>query len=383
MALMYAIGDCLVSRDELLEKSAAGALKDFNQALGKRNGSAKVQFSCGTLSTDSIKSTLTYDESGQPIKHVPIGIGKPLTIEIRHIYTGRFPRTHFLHKSADMLVTSAMKGINICSGAPRAVNLLQNNVKKQTAIHNIDPIQSGTPIIFYSPALTQLNSTLKMEMAFEEFPSEFFDAMRKAFGIAAGIPAFAPASPYLVVAGELLNLISVLGKASLDSMPEFEATTELTFDRPGGFAMTADFRLLMDDQGQREINGRYKVNAKGILVNKKTDEEYLGDSPYVTLSFDGRQRDEYRSFTPTAATADVIGKFISGKNIGQASIDTVLSAMKLYNDWDFRQTAIKYNDEYNRLKATNGDPSRVEELKRMRDAAIQNIEKAEIRPKFD
>jgi hypothetical protein len=378
---MYAVGDCLVTRDELVEKQSTGAIHDFNEALtGKK--STKLKFSRGFVNTDSLKKNLSFDGTGQPIKPVAIGIGAPLTIEIRQVYTGRYPRTNFFRKSTDMLVTSAMKGIQVYNGAPRAVNFLQSNVKKGATLRNVDPTQCGTPIIFYSPALTQINSTLKIEMAFDEFPSEFFEVLKKAFGTAAGIPVFAPASAYLVIAGEVINLVSAVGKACLDSTPEFEAVTELTFDRPGGMAMKADFRLLMDEQGLSEIGGTYGVNDEGKLVHNQTRQEYKGDNPYVVLCFDGRPRKEYTDFTPTAATADTLGKFLGGKNIGQASIETVLSAMKLYNDWEFRNTAIKYNDEYTTLKNASGDPDRLEELLKLREAALKNIGNEAIKPSF-
>lgn len=63
----------------------------------------------------------------------PVGIGKPLTIEIRHIYTGQYPKTRSFgrggqRRNQGMLVTSAMKSIATFDAAPRAVNFLTKNV---------------------------------------------------------------------------------------------------------------------------------------------------------------------------------------------------------------------------------------------------------------
>ena len=60
----------------------------------------------------------------------PIGPGKPLTVEIAHVYTGKYPATIF--GSSPMLVTSAVKNMDVTGASSEAVNFLINKVGKRS-----------------------------------------------------------------------------------------------------------------------------------------------------------------------------------------------------------------------------------------------------------
>lgn len=54
----------------------------------------------------------------------------------------------------------------------------------------------------------------------------------------------------------------------------------------------------------------HEVNAKGALVRVDNEDKlYDGEHPYVVISLDGLENDDYKNFTPTAATAAQLDKF--------------------------------------------------------------------------
>jgi hypothetical protein len=126
MAIYYAYGDALASKDEIYSKAADGKLQNFQKDLISKKKKAKLEFSFGTATADNVLRSFVPDR-GKRIDLKPIGIGKPLTVQIRHIYSGNKAEGYF--RSKDMLVASAMKSISTYDAAPRAVNFLVKKAK--------------------------------------------------------------------------------------------------------------------------------------------------------------------------------------------------------------------------------------------------------------
>ncbi len=81
------------------------------------------------------------------------------------------------------------------------------------------------------------------------------------------------------------------------------------------------------------------------LVNKQTGHPYRGDSPYVILEVDGRDRShELGAFSRTHASAALLERFYGIKNSAQL-FNTLGDAMQLYNDYSFYTKAIKLKHE--------------------------------------
>jgi hypothetical protein len=80
-------------------------------------------------------------------------LGKPLTVQLRHIYTGN--KAEGFWGTKDMLVASAMKSISTYDAAPRAINFLVPKTKNNRNFRAVDATDKGTPIICYSPSLPQ------------------------------------------------------------------------------------------------------------------------------------------------------------------------------------------------------------------------------------
>src|SRR5437763_7017666 len=124
MAIYYAYGDALVGNDELRVKASEGTLQKFHKDV-LRGADAKLEFLSGTATSKNIVRLM--DDAGTPIGFEPIGMGKPLTVQLRHIYTGN--KAEGFWGTKDMLVASAMKTMSTYDAAPRAINFLVPKTK--------------------------------------------------------------------------------------------------------------------------------------------------------------------------------------------------------------------------------------------------------------
>lgn len=375
MAIFYAIGDALVSNDELRWKAARGDLTNFFQRTAK-GAEARLEFAHGVATRDNLVRMQSL-AIGPPIAAHEIGIGLPLTVQIRHVYTGNQPRGFWGDK--DMLVASAMKSIATYDGSPRAVNFLAKKAKENRNFRAVPATDSGTPLICYTPSLAQSSSVVTVEVMFDRFPDETFAAISQAFSNAAGIPVFAPASACLTVAGVVTKLLGNVGKSLSNGSPALKCTEEITFVTPGSQTAQAGFCLLMSDAVRESVLHEYKVDAQGALV-LSDDGRTLYDGPecYVVISLDGRTNDDFKDFAPTAASAAMLDRFYSLSDGASQPLGQLQEALKLYNDMTFRGKAA--NLAARLLKFADKTSPGYEELKAQYDAYVGNIGNDALKP---
>ena len=304
------------------------------------------------------------------IPYVPIGIGKPLTIQIRHVYTGQFPKKRSAFGGGggkDVAVVSGVKDYSVFAATTRALNYIERGKTARSHLKTPSAFVDGTPVVAYFPSLTADSLTLSIELAVNDFPQEFVNKLGGAFQSLAGIPLLMPHAGFLLGAGEIIKLAGNIGNGLLDGRPEFEITVPLNFDVPGSIVVHADFRLLTRSETLRLD---YKYDDERGLVHKTTGQLYDGDEPYVVISLDGKERPNLAEFAPTAASASVLKRFF---NIGEdvrTPIDTVVEGIKLASDMRFRNKAIEVAKAIQRLK--EDDPER-ERLQKQYDALVKNI----------
>lgn len=298
---------------------------------------------------------------------VPIGLNKPLTVQIRHVYTGQFPQSRFFSGRKDMLVTSAFKDVAVFNAATRAVNFLKKGVSPKTPFNSPAATEEGTPLVSYSPAVTSTSTILTLEIIFDQFPEQLFQTVSTALAGIGGIPLFLPASGYLMAASSVVKLAGNLGQALFDGKPAFSATETLDFDVPGGEEATADFRVVCNPSFDPSA---FHVNPKLGLIDPRTQKVYDGDEPYIVLSLDGRKQDLFATFTPTAASAAIMQRFFNVKEGSEVLMDTLVDALKLYSDSKFRAQADAVKTSINELPA-NSDARKA--LQDRYDALIANI----------
>jgi hypothetical protein len=308
----------------------------------------------------------------------PIGIGKPLTIQIRHVYTGKYPKSGGLFGSSkDVAVVSGVRDYSVFAATARALNFIQRNHKARLPLKTPSAFADGTPVVAYYPALTVDSLTLSVEIAIDDFPQDFVNSLGGAFQTLGGIPLLLPHAGFLLGAGEILKLAGGIGNALFDGKPEFSITEPLNFDVPGSLVPTADFRLLTHS-ATLPIDYRYD-DAQG-LVRKDNGQRYDGDDPYVVVSLDGKERPNLADFAATAASASILKRFFNIGDDVRTPIDTVVEGIKLASDMRFRDKALETKKALDKLAADSPDRAK---LQLQYDALVKNIANDLFKPKTD
>lgn len=369
MAVAYAFGNALVSGDELLEKQALGQLQTFMGAIGTESHES-LSFSTGTAKTAEMK---LLNADGDLIAPREIGIGKPLTVFIRNIYTGKYG-------GKDLLATTAVKGIGAYDAAPEAVNLLREKAEKNDEIHVFDADETGTPIVFYMQSLTKSDTVVTVKLDFQDFDDRAFQLVGQGASQLAGIPLFAPAQSWLMVGSLVVPAVGKLLESLFEKKYFFKQSESIFFSLPGSPRATEGFRLLMEDEAMDKILQDYRLSSEGQLVTKNGGGSYRGDFPYLVLALDGADREEQLAdFQRTAATASILERFRPG---GESSfpIDGMMDIVEASSDLRFRQRADRLHQKMEALPAD--DPGR-EKLKEQRDANIANVRNLELKRSYE
>jgi hypothetical protein len=280
-----------------------------------------------------------------------------------------------------MLMTSAVKRLPIFDSAPRAVNAIQNAVEKAFEFADLAATQPGTPLIYYSPALTDRGTAVTVDLVFDKFPEDVVKQVGSLLGSAAGIPLFAPASGYLMAGGMLVKLLAQIGEKLIDGKASFSETLAIDIDRPGRPDTQPGFAILTNSSevtALAEAESLEFVPRKG-LRNTSTGKPYEGPGAYVVLSLDGSERPDYVSFAPTMASAAMLDRFLSTGEQRPSGTDLILQSMKAFNDLHFRGKA----DGIKR-KLADADPASDEgkKLKSLFEAYVKNISDETLQPKL-
>jgi hypothetical protein len=378
--LYFAQGSGILTPDEFFEAIRFDNLPSFYDDLLKGLKPKAITFSTGELSTDNVIKGFLAATGTPPVSFKPIGPGLPLTVQIRHIYTGKYPTGNIFGSKKDMLVTSAIKSITSFDAKPLAMNFLLDNISAQSRIERPPASKQGSPFIFYSPALLEKSLTLDLSIVFDNFPEAAFDQVGKLFSEAAGIPIFVTYSVYLIAAGILIKLVGAAGEKLFDGKPTFTSSDALDIYWPGSPPIPAGFMLITSndvDKIDPSFRTKYHVTESCKLVDDANN-EYNGDIPYIIISLDGTPQDELASFTPTAASAALLSRFYGIKDGQEQPVDLLIEALKVYNDVHFRQQVDRLDSQIAALPA--GDP-RKNDLQQKRDAVANNILEDLLKPK--
>ena len=332
MAMLYSVGKTFVSAEELSDKRATGTLTKF---LGD-GPAATIEFSAGLVKRRDLADKVMRRDG--TVAFTNIGIGKPLTIEIQRIYTGDCPRNAF---SKHFLCASAFRQESSYEGAPRNINVLRNNIDKHQHIDMLSATESGTTLLYYTPALTSTSQLVTIEMTIDKFPDEFFKQVSDSLASAAGIPLFATKSLFLLAGSFLMKLIGKVGKSLFDGRPFFQATDRINFGRPPYTDSVAGQAIWIDPEYEEDIRNNYTLAPDGKLTAKADGRVYDGPIPYVTVILDGAKRPEYENFAPTQASAQLLDKFYNIGENASISASDLLEILKVYNDYNYKRKALE------------------------------------------
>jgi len=373
MSIFNVLGNALVSNEEVVAKAAIGEFDRFETGL-KAGEDTQIDFVNGSLTTKSILET--------PVPFKEIGIGKPLAIEIRHVYTGANPEKPGWgeKKRNDLLVTTALKSGTKYKRAPRAVNHLKPKASKNEDIPTVSAGEMGQQLVYYKKAEVLDKIILDIELTFDKFNQPFYEDLANAFEEAAGIPIFATASAYLIAGSMITRLIGNLGEAIFDGEPVFNQTEEIRLFEPGMPVTRSGYKIVLPDEFETQILKDYELGPSEYLVNKNDrSKRYDGPHPYVVLCLDGSPRGEdYEKFSPTLASAELLDRFFNIKEGHAKSLSGVIEMLGLYNDLKWRTKA---DDTKKKMKQGGLTPEEQNKLKTLHEAYLANILSELLKPK--
>jgi hypothetical protein len=379
MGAFLAIGEQLVDHEALQDQLARGRWQDFERDI---NAGKDAHIEVGDRSVGRVDvefsppmagATATETETPQ---FTAIGIGQPLSIEIFAMYTGDGPG----RRPRDVLAVSGVKSVETHEAAPRAVNQLVNEVSSRQLLVPA-AFGTGSPVVYYSPALLNDTVLVSFELVADRFDDSLLEKVRSLFNTASGLPIFAPSSSVLMAGSFVLGAVGTLGKALFETEPFLRADIPLRFDTPGFPMSLARHMVLCNDRNFGELS-RFRIGINQAMGRWKVElvddggRAYRGDAPYMIASFDGRQRNSLKEFTPTLASAAVLEQFYRAGDVAGTAIGVLREALTLYNDHEFSGKAAELARELATMPA--GDP-RLEEIRKLVEAYNKNIRTDELK----
>ncbi|MEL7121045.1 MAG: hypothetical protein AAFO07_16450 [Bacteroidota bacterium] len=368
MAILQALGSTLITEEELNEKRAIGQLGDFFEATD-RGEEATLSTSRGIVNTRDISEAA-------PVMHTPIGIGKPINVEILCFYTGEAP-SRFLGGKPDLLVSSAVKSHVTHDIAPLAINQLVDKIENKVLIEP-SARSKGSPIVFYSPALDASTTLCSFQMVTESFNKSSMDQLGQLMGKASGMPVFAPASSILMAGSVITKMVGNIGKKLAETRPFLKEDLNVRLDTAGLIETQAKQYVIVNDSDLNKIDGfelRLKTNTatgtnRVALCNIQTGKEYKGSAPYIVVNVDGKERPELVNFTPKLAASAVLERFYKGEDSSGDAVHLLENAMTLYNDFTYYNKALKMKKDMNGMEVGS---KAFERSSKLIDAYTKNI----------
>lgn len=297
-----------------------------------------------TLDTTDLQS-LSTPQPGAPsaTAYAPIGLGKPLSVEILTIYTGSFKsKGLFAGNKRDILCVSGVKAAETFNAAPRAINLLEQKIPDNTYLE-FSAFDAATPYVYYKKSVDTDTIDITIELAASSFDESLVDTITGLLKNAADLPIFMPAAGKLMAGSQFVNLVANGANDLFAPAPFLSETITLRFDTAGMPINIAQCMLLCRDQDENELNA-YQVgvinqagNAQMRLI--KDGNVYMGDAPYVLVNIDGTEKDSLETWTATLASSSVLSQFYGSDDKVAGAGAIVQQAMSLYNDYTYRTKA--------------------------------------------
>jgi hypothetical protein len=272
-----------------------------------------------------------------------------------------------------------VKQLPVYDAAPRAMQALIPKVDESYGFGSLPANLPGSPLLYYTPALTNRGLTVTLEMVFDRFPDDAFQQIGNMLGVAAGIPVFAPASAYLLAGSMIVKLFAKVAEMLVDGRPAFSQSLSISVDRPLYEDTAPGFLLLTPSNvlAANLTNGKFKVDPVRGLVDG-TNGAYAGPDPYIVVGLDGTPRPDYADFTPTLATAAVLSRFLHLGDGQPTPTGLIVDALKAYNDIYYRSRADATRKQLDGLDPTSEEALK---LKRLLDAYVKNIGNDDLKPK--
>lgn len=360
MALLYFINNSLVDTT---------AFEDQPELQKKATESNGIRLKSETLAHPDVDGVPSETPQFQPI-----GIGKPLSIEIVAMYVGN-TISGFLSRKKDVLLVSGVKGIQTFGATSKAINYAKKSVEDNDYLEFSATVDS-TPIVYYSKAMDTETTLVSFEFIADSFNEAIFQDISKLFTAAAGIPVFVPAAGYLLGGASLIKTAGELGNTLFAKTPFLGDTLTIRFGSPLFPITQSQLMLICNDKDVAELKSHTikvldmdsgKVRARLVDSNGS---EYTGDAPYLIISLDGRERTDLEQFTPTLASAALLQQFYGNDDVSGQITSSLQDALKLYSDSVYNKKA---DDLKKKLASLPSTTDEFKKAKQLFDAYNQNI----------
>ncbi|MEN0005866.1 MAG: hypothetical protein AAF798_17080 [Bacteroidota bacterium] len=332
MALFYASNKGLIDLDEFNEELTINGTTALDTAAPKP------------------KSLLAPADTPNIPSFSPVGIGKPLSVEILTVYTGDAPRKFFGGRP-DLLVVSGIKSVQTYDAAPRAINQIQENIRDYQYLKP-GAFSNGSSIVYYTPSLDASTVFISFELVVDSLRRDTINSVANLFSTTAGLPIFVPAQSYLLAGSAIIELVGDLTDA-FETGPYLQGNMDLRFLTSGIPVFSSGHYVVYNRDDRNEFsNHELQVvndgfgNLTASLIHKQSQEEYKGDAPYLVLNVDGKDRPDLEGFTPKLASAAILEQFY-GRNKGGQIVRTLERALDLFNDFSYRQRAERLQEKMN------------------------------------
>ncbi|MFD2163480.1 hypothetical protein ACFSJU_13815 [Paradesertivirga mongoliensis] len=384
MAKMMIVGDTLVN--ELEYQNKEDQFKELLLSAESEEESAHLtlEVSNGLIEASTVKNELAPPDpiTGKEVPYEPIGIGKPLSIEILTVYTGDFRKNIAFGKRRDLLLSTAIKSSATYQAQAKALNMLKSKSEERSYL-NFSAMDEGTRIVFYSPAVEVDSYEVSFNFIADSFDQELINTISQAFSAAAAFPVFLPASTFLLAGSEVLNIAGKLGNSLLQKAPFLNDSLRIQFGLGGLVNSVPRKTLIYNSDDAQEFEG-FEAKAVDVLqkveyklVHKETKLPYSGPAPYLIINIDGAKREGLESFSPKLATASILQQFGEG-NKSSVATAALEDAMKLYNDLNYNKKA---NNKRKQLAQLTVGSEQYNKENALYDAYIANIQSEEFKPK--
>lgn len=370
MAVFRVLGEQLVSENEFIAKG-----KDIVRGLAAARDGADpgptIRLDDGEAFAFDVVPVVG---GGAATPFTPVRFGSPLTIDIRHVWSGSVGSKNGVFgggSAGDIAVVSGVKDWSAFKASARALNWVAPRTGKQALVKLPGALQDGTRIVAYQKAIASKQLTITVELASAPRENDIFDKLGSAFSAAAGVPLMLPYAGALLAAGQIVPAVGKLLGSITRGQSHWSQSEDLNFGVAGETDADAGFRVIAaasaNFAGLRFKPGTGLVDGAG--------QPFGGTDPYVVIAVDGAPSSDLEAFTPTVVSAELMRRFHESEGGAGGIIDDLLDLTTIISDVKFREEALKVKKQL-----ADAAPAEKPKLQERFDALVKNIVKAELKP---
>lgn len=374
MAGFQIIGNKMVDFDEW-ESIEPRKIESFFNAVAEKK-EMQILTRNGILNSLDVRDAFAKD----PIPSQPIGLGKPLSVEILGIYNGDHPNVFLGGKKRDTILVSGITNPLQTSASARAVNLIKENTKERKYLERA-AWDAGTSLIYYSPAMDRSKCTISLELKTDNFEQEIVDAITTVLKDASEYPLFLTAAPFLYAGSRVLGSLGNVANSILEKKKNMEDSIVIQF-KTASIPPSIARRVLFCNESDKRLFRQYDIKTLDNdgdyivrLVHKTNGQVYNGKAPYIIVNLDGAVKKEYEAFVPLIATSTQVNKFFGGQ-VTESVMKAFQDSMALANDMAYLN---KIKDAKEDIESLEKGSVEYEDLKVLIESFKENIGNSDIK----